>query len=132
MAYQIEWIEEPWLMRVNYVGKFSLVEFDAVLERCLEAVDKHPAYFLIDVSKVDKYVPDVLKSNLMMKFFRHPNTKVFAMTGVEGALMKFGLAVAGRFIAFKNFHDAETAIEHLRGYVDHHKQEFAQEKALSD
>ena len=108
MAYKYEWVEEPWILRVNYSGLLSRGDLDAVMSYCLDVVEKHPTYFLVDLTDVNELDSNTIRSRSAVQFTGHSNTKWLAIVGLTGPLPKLAVAVLGRFTCLKNFNDAEV------------------------
>jgi hypothetical protein len=131
MTYESYWVDEPWIYRVDYTDYLTLEVFDQAMVECLEIVNEHPTNFLCDFSQVEFYDGKAIRSQYIRKFLQHPNTKWFALVGMQGALMKFAIAVLGRFVAFKQFDDIASALEFLNTMAEHQKQESIQPQEIS-
>lgn len=122
MPYKLEWIEEPWLMRADYFGTITAEDAEAVMTTCLEAADKHPVNFLVNLTESNGFSPSVLKTASGIKLLRHPNTKWFAYVGIRG-VFRMGTQIFMRFVPFKSFDTVEEAQAFLEEMVQHQKQE---------
>ena len=130
MGHKYEWVEEPWIMKVSYYGRLMHDDLESVMEHCLKVVDKHPANFLIDITEVDGFDPNTMKSKSIIVFTRHPNTKWFAVVGLEMSVIKLGIAILGRFASIKVFNNTEAGLTFLREMVEHQKQDMAEPESI--
>lgn len=120
MSTNTYWIDEPWLMGVDYHGVITNHDVDDVMSICIPAADKHPIAFLVDVSDAKKLDPSVLKSKSIMELVRHRNTRFFAMVGVN-AVLRISVQFFMRFTAFRLFEDRDTAIQFLKEQIEKEK-----------
>ena len=121
MAYKITWIDEPWLMFVEYSGRLAYRDVEEVMKVCIPQAESHPINFLIDLTRTDTFDPALLKSQSTMKLMNHPNTKWFAIVGVKG-LFKFLVNYFNPFAQFKIFDNLEEARAFLESEVEKQKQ----------
>jgi hypothetical protein len=112
MAHKIEWIEEPWVMRVTYIDRITIEDVDVVMKTCVEAVDKHPANFLVEMVNVRFHESNIFRSKDLMKLVIHHNTQWFALVGVNGMLQMAARALLAR-TRFKSFNTPDEAIAFL-------------------
>ena len=121
MSHKITWIDEPWLMFVEYYDRLAYRDVEEVMQVCIPQTEKHPIYFLIDLTKTGTFDPALLKSQSTMKLMRMPNTKLFAIVGVKG-LFKFLVNYFSPFAQMKVFNDAEEARTFIEAEVAKAKQ----------
>ena len=124
MAHKIEWIEEPWIMRVTYIDRMTAEDVEAVMSVCVEAVDKHPANFLVDFSNISFHESNLFRSKALINLFRHRNTKWFAFLGLNGMMHTAAKALMMR-TPFKSFTNEQEAIEFLKKKAEQQKAEAA-------
>jgi hypothetical protein len=129
MAHKIEWIEEPWIMRVTYVDRMTAEDIEAVMTVCIEAVEKHPANFMVDLSNISFHESNLFRSKALINLFRHRNTKWFAFLGLTGVLHTAAKALMMR-TPFKSFADEQEAIAFLRQKAEIQKAEAAKLSAV--
>ncbi|MBI1258379.1 MAG: hypothetical protein GC204_12985 [Chloroflexi bacterium] len=113
MAHKIEWIEEPWIMRVTYVDRMTAEDVEMVMKVCIEAVDKHPANFLVDFSNISFHESNLFRSKALINLFRHRNTRWFAFLGLTGIMHTAASALMMR-TPFKSFTNEQEAVDFLR------------------
>jgi hypothetical protein len=124
MAHKIEWIEEPWIMRVTYIDRITIQDVDLVMKTCVEAVDKHPANFIVEMINVRFHESNIFRSKDLMKLMIHHNTQWFALVGVNGMLQMAARALLAR-TRFKSFNTLDEAIAFLREKAELQKAEEA-------
>lgn len=124
MAHKIEWIEEPWIMRVTYIDRITIQDVDLVMKTCVEAVDKHPANFIVEMINVRFHESNIFRSKDLMKLMIHHNTQWFALVGVNGMLQMAARALLAR-TRFKSFNTLNEAIAFLREKAELQKAEEA-------
>jgi hypothetical protein len=125
MAHRIDWIEEPWIMRVTYTdNRMTAEDIETIMKVCIEAVEKHPANFLVDLSKVSFHESNLFRSKALINLFRHRNTKWFAFVGLTGMLHTAAKALMMR-TQFKSFNNEQEAIAFLRQKAEEQKVEAA-------
>jgi len=124
MAHKIEWIEEPWVMRVTYTDRITIEDVDEVMKTCVEAVDKHPANFIVEMINVRFHESNIFRSKDLMKLMIHHNTQWFALVGVNGMLQMAARALLAR-TRFKSFNTLNEAIAFLREKAELQKAEEA-------
>ena len=120
MAHRITWIDEPWIVQVTFEGLLTSEDIEAVIEVCLPQAESHPINFLFDLTQAYAIEPGVMRSKSMRQLMTHPNSKWFAITGVEG-LRGFGDQVFMRFTSFKIFPALDEARIFLRETVERQK-----------
>jgi hypothetical protein len=123
MGYNYHWIDEPWIVRINWTGHMTRAEFDEWMTYSFELVQNQPTAFLVDTSQVEEFDMDIIRSEVGLRVARHPNMLWLALVGLEGVILKFAVATFGRFFVLKQFKDDETAIAFLNELVAHHKQQ---------
>ena len=124
MAHKIEWIEEPWIMRVTYIDRITIQDVDLVMKTCVEAVDKHPANFIVEMINVRFHESNIFRSKDLMKLMIHHNTQWFALVGVNGMLQMAARALLAR-TRFKSFNTLDEAVAFLREKAELQKAEEA-------
>jgi len=124
MAHKIEWIEEPWIMRVTYIDRITIQDVDVVMKTCVEAVDKHPANFIVEMINVRFHESNIFRSKDLMKLMIHHNTQWFALVGVNGMLQMAARALLAR-TRFKSFNTLDEAVAFLREKAELQKAEEA-------
>ena len=125
MPYKITWIDEPWLMSVEYLGRVTYKDVEAVMKECIPQTEKHPTYYLIDISNTESFDPALLRSQSLMKLIRMNNAKLFAIVGVKG-LFKFLVNHFRPFGQIKIFDHADEGRAFLEPAVAAAKQESSQ------
>ncbi len=134
MAHKIEWIEEPWVLRVTYIDRMTAEDIEAVMTFCIAAVEKHPANFMVDLSQIKFHESNLFRSKALINLFRHRNTKWFAFLGLTGMLHTAAKALMMR-TPFKSFTDEQEAIAFLLQKAEVQKAEaaklVAQEKSAA-
>lgn len=123
MPHVITWIEEPWLMQVDYSGVINNNDVDEVMAVCLEAADKNPINFIVNLTDSSGFHPSIVKTKLGMALLKHPNTRWFAYVGVRG-IFRMGTQIFMRFVRFKMFDTVEEARTFLDKEIEHQKQEI--------
>jgi hypothetical protein len=124
MAYKMEWIDEPWLLRVDYIGTITETDAEEVLQKCLEYADKHTINFLVNLSESNGFSPAVVKTKTGLKLLRHRNVKWWGYVGIKG-IFQMGTKIFMRLVPFKAFNTVEEAQKFLEEMVVHQKQEAA-------
>ena len=124
MAHKIEWIEEPWIMRVTYIDRMTAEDVETVMKVCIDAVDKHPANFLVDFSNISFHESNLFRSKSLIGLFRHRNTKWFAFLGLNGIMHTAAQALMMR-TPFKSFNDEQEALAFLQKKAEQQKVEAA-------
>src|SRR4051812_48133537 len=109
MAHKIEWIEEPWVMRVTYIDRITTADVEVVMKTCVDAVEKHPANFLVEMVNVSFHESSIFRSKALMNLVIHRNTRWFALVGVNGMLQMAARALLAR-TRFKSFSTDEEAV----------------------
>ena len=112
MAHKIEWIEEPWVMRVTYIDRITTADVEVVMKTCVDAVEKHPANFLVEMVNVSFHESSIFRSKALMNLVIHRNTRWFALVGVNGMLQMAARALLAR-TRFKSFSTDEEAVAFL-------------------
>ena len=125
MAQKIEWIEEPWIMRVTYLDRITADDIETVMKVCIEAVEKHPANFLVDVSTVSFHESSLFRSKTLIALFRHRNTRWFAFVGMNAMLRGAAQALMLR-TPFKTFTNESEAVAFLHQKAEQQKAQAAQ------
>jgi hypothetical protein len=124
MAHKIEWIEEPWIMRVTYIDRITIEDVNIIMKTCVDAVEKHPANFLVEMVNVRFHDASVFRSKALMTLVLHRNTKWFALVGVNGLLQTAAKTLLMR-TRFKSFNTLDEAIAFLRQKAELEKAEEA-------
>ena len=120
MAYEIEWIEKTWILRVTYRDKLTYDDVEAVMKECLTLVEEHPTNFLVDFTNIKAHDPNIFRSTALIRLFRHANTKWFAFTGLSG-ILQMAAQILMRFSSFKAFGDEKEAVAFLREKAEEQK-----------
>ena len=117
MPATVYWVDEPHIMRADYTGNVVAADIEAVMGRCLEVVEKHHCFFLVDMSGITGIPTQVMKISPLVKFVNHPNTGWFVFVGPNGPLLKFAIQVLLIRKKFKIMSTAEEGIAFLRERV---------------
>lgn len=120
MSTRTYWIDEPWIMGVEYHGVVTNQDVDEVMSICIPAADKHPIAFLVDVSNAQRLDPNVLKSKSIIELVRHHNTRFFALVGVN-PIIRIAVQFFMRFSSFKLFDDKDAALQFLKEQIEREK-----------
>jgi len=128
MPHRMEWIEEPWLLQVDYIGTITEEDAEKVLQKCLEYAEKHPINFLVNLTESNGFSPSVVKTKTGMKVLRHPNVKWWGYVGIRG-IFQMGTKIFMRFVPFKAFNTVEEARAFLLEMVQHQKDDAAKTAA---
>jgi hypothetical protein len=120
MAHEIEWIEEPWIMKVRYWERMTTDDIETVMKRCLEVADEHPINFWVDLSDLKFHDPRLFRSVALARLLRHHNTKWFAFTGLTG-MLELSAKLLLRLASFRIFSDGEAAVAFLRDRAEEQK-----------
>lgn len=125
MEHKVEWIEEPWIMRVTWVGNLKVDDLEAVMKICMDAADKHQVNFLVDARQVKFHDPKIFRSTALISLIRHRNSKYFAFLGVTG-VMQLATQVLMTRSPFKAFSEEQKAIEFLKAKTEVQKADEAE------
>ena len=117
-------------MRVDYFDRLSRDDIEAVMEHCLAALENHPTYYLVDMTGVEDVDPHIIRCDSLARFSRHPNTKWFALVGLNKTVIKLAVAILGRFTSIKQFDSVESGAAFLKEMVEYHKQGLGDHKHL--
>jgi hypothetical protein len=116
MPTNVYWIDEPWIMGVDYMGHVTEQEVEAVMHTCLEIVDNRPCYFLADTLPMTSIQPSLFKIGALLRFVNHPNNRWLALVVGQNPLIKFAVQVMMRK-SFTVVDNREKALEILRARV---------------
>ena len=121
MAYKITWLDEPWLMFVEYYDRMTYRDIEEVMQVCIPQAQAHPIYFLLDISRTERFDPAMLRSQAAMKLLRQPNTRMFVVVGVKG-LFKIAINYFSPFAQFKLFDNMDEARAFVVEEIEKEKQ----------
>ena len=126
MAHKIEWIEEPWLLRVTYIDRMTSEDIEAVMDFCIKTAEKHPLNFLVDLTTVRFQESSVYRSKSLINLLRHRGSRWFAFVGLNGVMAAAANALMTRtpWKSFPKDKDAE-AVAFLKTKVEQQKAEAA-------
>src|SRR5690348_13460730 len=119
MAHELSWIDEPWIMNVEYSKTIGAREVDEVMQICIDHADHHPIYFLVDVSGAERFEPDLLRLKSTIALLKHPHTHWFAYVGMN-SVIRMAVQILMHYTGFKAFSNREDALAFLRDMVQHH------------
>jgi len=122
MPYKMQWVDEPWLLRVDYIGTISETDAEEVLQKCMEYADQHTVNFLVNLTESNGFRPAVVKTKTGLKLLRHHNVKWWGYVGIKG-IFQMGTKIFMRFVPFKAFNSVEEAQTFLEDMVKHQKQQ---------
>jgi tricorn protease-like protein len=92
MAANIYWINEPFVIGVQYSGNVTGEDIQNVADRCLPLMDDQTVYFLIDLSQANSIPSNVFKIGPLLKMTGHPNVRWFAFVQPD-RFAKFAIQV---------------------------------------
>lgn len=111
MAVSVQWIEEPWILEVNFGDEVTVDDMRAVIRECVPALKEHPIYFLIDMSAASNLDPRIFELSSMSEWIYHPNGRWFAYIR---PLSLFKAVMKSRQRGnFKAFEEREVALNFL-------------------
>jgi hypothetical protein len=84
MPGQIYWLEEPWIMAVDYSGLVTANDVRSIVAQSLPALGSGPVYFLIDLSQSESVAPQVIELSSLSEWIYHPNARWFAYVQPRG------------------------------------------------
>lgn len=116
MAFQTQWIHDPYIIETVYSGQVSGSEFDMNMLEYLGIVQSQPAYILLDLSEVASLPSQLLQLSSLGQVINHANTAWLAVV-MPG---QSEYARTTRMLArdkVKLFPDRTSALAFLRGMV---------------
>jgi hypothetical protein len=117
MPSHVYWIEDPWILAVDYSGEVSIADVKSVAHDCLLVMKDQPVYFLIDLSQSTLVTPKALELPTFSEWIYHPNARWFAYVNATG-LFKSLIQVRHRD-ASKHFSTRDEALAFLHKAVDY-------------
>ena len=107
MSVSIHWIEEPWILAVNFSEYITVDDIRTAIAACVPLLSEHPVYFLIDMSTVSGFDPQIFELSSLSVWIYHPNGRWFAYirpAHTFTSLMK--RRQRGNFRAFDDYNEA--------------------------
>jgi hypothetical protein len=117
MPSHVYWIEDPWILAVDYSGHVSAEDVKSAAQDCLLAMKNQPVYFLIDLTAAEIVSPKVIELPAFSEWIYHPNARWFAYVKASG-LFKSLIQVRHRD-ASKLFTSRDEALNFLHKAVDY-------------
>lgn len=123
MPGRVYWIQDPLLLGVELDGYISEPDLEEVVTRCLEIVELHPVYLLLDTRAVTILPKSTLKIDSFARLINHSSVRWFAVCG-GNQLVKFILQVSFRKTAhMKSFGTHDEAVDFLTAMAQNASQE---------
>ncbi|MBZ0282704.1 MAG: hypothetical protein K8L97_18325 [Anaerolineae bacterium] len=116
MPVQVEWLEQPWILAVDYGGDVTADDVRKAIATSLKHLKEHPVHFLIDMSQSVSVDPDVLELSSLSEWIYHPNGRWFAYVQPGGAFKTF-IKLRHRN-PVRLFDDRNTALTFLQKAVE--------------
>lgn len=85
MAFQTQWVNEPYIIETYYTGQVSGSEFDMNMLEYLGIVQAQPVYILLDLSEVESLPMQLLQLSSVGQVINHANTSWLAVVMPEQA-----------------------------------------------
>jgi hypothetical protein len=117
MPSHVYWIEDPWILAVDYSGDVTAADVKSVAQDCLLAMKDQPVYFLVDLSESVSVSPKVVELPSFSEWIYHPNARWFAYVNASG-LFKSLVQVRHRD-ASKLFNTRDDAMNFLQKAVEY-------------
>lgn len=117
MPSHVYWIEDPWILAVDYSGQVTAADVKSVAQDCLLAMKDQPVYFLVDLSQSESVSPKVIELPSFSDWIYHPNARWFAYVQPSG-LFKSLIQVRHRD-ASKIFNTRDEALSFLHKAVQY-------------
>lgn len=117
MPSHVYWIEDPWILAVDYAGNVTAADVKSVAQDCLLAMKDQPVYFLVDLTECQLIAPNVIELPSFSEWIYHPNARWFAYVNATG-LFKSLIQVRHRD-ASKLFTSREEALNFLHRAVEY-------------
>ena len=121
MSSNVYWIEEPWIMSADYMGQVTPHDIEEVMQKCLQQLDIHPCYFLVDTLAMTSIQPTFFKMGSLLKLISHPNNKWLVMVVNDNPFMKFAVQVLVRNRAVTVLATREKAMSFIQERVAEQK-----------
>lgn len=115
MTAQIEWIEKPWIMAVDYSGAVTVDDVRQTVINCVAQLQDHPTHFLIDMTETVSVDPSTLELSSLSEWIYHPNGRWFVYIRPTGAFK--ALINLRHRNPIKQFDDRKAALEFLQKAV---------------
>jgi hypothetical protein len=117
MPSHVYWIEDPWILAVDYSGNVSAEDVKSAAQDSLLAMKNQPVYFLIDLTACELVSPKVIELSAFSEWIYHPNARWFAYVNATG-LFKSLIQVRHRD-ASKLFSTRDEALNFLHKAVEY-------------
>jgi hypothetical protein len=85
MPVQVEWLEQPWILAVDYGGRVTIDDVRSAIAASLVHLKSHPIHFLIDLSQSETIDPEFLELSSLSEWIYHPNGRWFVYVRPNGA-----------------------------------------------
>jgi len=115
MPSHVYWIEDPWILAVDYSGQVSVADVKSAAQDCLLAMKNQSVYFLVDLTETELVSPKVIELPSFSEWIYHPNARWFAYVNASG-LFKSLIQVRHRD-ASKLFNRRDEALNFLHKAV---------------
>jgi len=116
MPVQVEWLEQPWILAIDYDGNVTTDDVRNVIAASLKYLKNHPVHFLIDMSQSISVDPEVLELSSLSEWLYHPNGRWFVYVQPGGAFKR--LIRLRHRNPIRLFDDRETALDFLQKAVE--------------
>ena len=116
MAFQTDWVNEPYIMETTYSGRVSGHDLQMSMLEHLGAVQQQELYILLDFSEAERVPSSLLELPALSQVVGHGNTRWLAIVNPEGDTDSYTthLMVSDKTKIFLN---RKSALAFLRGMV---------------
>lgn len=77
MSVGVHWIEEPWIIAVNFSDYITVDDAHAAIRECVPALKEYSVYFLIDMRTVNGFDLRIFELSSLSEWIYHPNGRWF-------------------------------------------------------
>lgn len=78
MSATTHWIDEPWILAVNFSDYITVDDMRTVIAACVPLMREHPVYFLVDMSTVNGFDRAIFELSSLSEWIYHPNGRWYA------------------------------------------------------
>ncbi len=115
MPFQTYWIDEPYIMVTEYVGRIHAGDIEMNMLELSGIIQYQPVYVALDFARAEAVPVRFFELSSPSQIISHPNTRWFVVVNPKNDTSRTTRLLTGDKV--KVFNDRKSAVAFLRGMV---------------